>query len=499
MRNPDLLKATEAMQLEDLQQRIGVVREAIERNAELSRQMAAGRTSKFWAEIFGERRIYPDINTLMVSRREGAIAGAGDNPQGSLEREQAYCARVHHIYRLMVDKHFVRSLPESTFGSPLVFEHDGIARSANFWMNAATTARVTDFVKKFGKSGPLKVLEIGPGWGACVYQLHHSIDVESYTLVDLPENLYMSTLHLGTVLPDRPVEFIDVVGEKVTEVPRGKIHACLPGAISRLEAKFDLVVNSYSLQEMDLESVQQYIDWIETVLSPDGIFVSLNSHAKAGVQKPSDYGYEKFHIHHWGVFRLVPSGFFNTIPYEVVAGKRNRQSPDYPVECQDGVGRLMQVGLDKDIAGLAAALVAGNLGAQQIELLGGYNQFFLSRSDDERFRKLQQLKHLDSSPALPFITALLFLARGDRKQAVPLFEEAIASGLQGFARIRAEVFLAGLAGKAGASFRSDAVDGLDPAYAYPDAKHIIETGDLAHAIVHIDRAFGRHRMETASA
>ena len=76
------------MQLEDLQRRIGIVREAVERNAELSRRMATGRTSKFWAEIFGQRRIYPDINALMVSRREGAIAGAGDNPQGSLDREQ---------------------------------------------------------------------------------------------------------------------------------------------------------------------------------------------------------------------------------------------------------------------------------------------------------------------------------------------------------------------------------------------------------------------------
>jgi hypothetical protein len=366
-------------------------------------------------------------------------------------------------------------------------------------MNAATTARVTDFVKKFGKTGPLNVLEIGPGWGACVYQLHHSIDVQSYTLIDLPENLYMSTLHLGTVLPDRPIEFIDVVGDKVTEVPTGRICACLPGAISRLHAQFDLVVNSYSLQEMDLESVQEYIDWIETVLSPEGIFVSLNSHAKAGVQKPSDYRYEKFHIYHWSVFRSVPSGFFNTIPYEVVVGRRNEQSPDYPVECQDGLGRLMQVGLDKDIASLAAALVAGNLSAQQVDLLSGYNQFFLSRSDDERFRKLEQLKSLDSSPALPFITALLFLARSDKKQAVPLFERAVASGLQGFARIRAEVFLAGLTGKAGASFQSGAVDGLDPAFAYPEVKQIVETGDLSHAIVHIDRAFGRHRMETASA
>lgn len=481
------------MQLEDLQQRIHRVRDAIERNAELSRTIAAGRTSSFWKEIFGQRRIYPDLNALMVCRREGTIVGVGDDPQGSLDREQAYSARVHHIYRQMADVDFVRSLPESTFGSPLAFEHDGIARSANFWINAATTARVVEFVKRYGQSGPLRVLEIGPGWGACVYQLHHALDIESYTLVDLPENLYVSTLHLGTVLPDRPIEFIDVVGGEITEIPGDRISACLPGAISRIRAKFDLVVNSFSLQEMDLESVQEYIDWIETVLSPNGIFVSLNSHAKAGVSKPGDYRYEKFHIHHWGVFRPVPSGFFNTIPYEVVVGKRSQQSPEYSVECQDGLGRLMQVGLDKDVESLAEALVAGKLGPPQIELLTGYNQFFASRSDEDRFRRLELLKDIDRSPALPFITALLHLARGERKQAVPLFERAIGSGLQGFARIRAQVFMAGLAGKGGAGFQSDAASGIDPAFAYPEAKHMIETGDLDSAIVHIDRAFGRHQ------
>lgn len=254
--------AKTTMQLGNLQERIAIVRAAIERNAEQSRHTAIGQTSKFWAELFGMRRIYPDLNALMVCRREGNILGVGDDPQGSFERERAYADRVHYIFRDMVNQDFVRRLPELTFGSPLVFEHDGIARSANFWINAATTSRFVDFVKKFGKKGPLRVLEIGPGWGMCVYQLHNSIDIESYTLVDLPENLYISTLHLGTVLPERKIKFIDVEGEKVREIAPGTLSACLPGAIHRIEAQFDLVVNSFSMQEMDLELVRGYIDWI---------------------------------------------------------------------------------------------------------------------------------------------------------------------------------------------------------------------------------------------
>lgn len=479
------------MQLEDLQRRIGIVRNAIERNADVSRGMAAGRTSGFWADIFSQRRIYPDLNALLVCRREGNIMGVGDDPQGSLEREQAYCARVHHIYRQMADGKFVRSLPESSFGSPLAFEHDGITRSANFWINTATTSRVVDFARRYGKSGPLRILEIGPGWGMCAYQLHHAIDIESYTLVDLPENLYVSTLHLGTVLPDRPIQFIDVVGEELAQVASGAIHACLPGAIGRIRAQFDLVINSFSMQEMDLESVRQYIDWIDTVLSPEGIFVSLNAHAKAGVAKPSDYRYEKFHIHHWNVFRPVPSGFYNTIPYEVVIGRRRADSPDYPTECQDGLGWLMQVGLDKNVEDLAGALVQGNLSREQREALRIYNEFFASRDDAERQQKLEQLKQLDRSAALPFVTALLLLARGKEREASELFDQAIAAGLKGFALIRAEVFQAALARKAGGRRELSTNHIIDAAFAYPEVKKILEDGDLDHAIVHINRAFGR--------
>jgi len=166
------------------------VQQAIERNAEASAATAAGKTSDFWADMFRQRRNYPDLNQIMVCRREGMLFGIGDDPQGTFEREQAYSARIHHMFARMVSNEFVTSLPETDFGAPLVFEHDGVCRSANFRMNAATTQRVMEFLDLYGKRGPVRFLEIGPGWGSCVHQLHHAIDIESCTIVDLPENLY---------------------------------------------------------------------------------------------------------------------------------------------------------------------------------------------------------------------------------------------------------------------------------------------------------------------
>src|SRR5262249_45833215 len=160
---------------------------------------------------------------ILVCRRAGHTLGAGDDPQGSLDRERGYSERMHHIFRRMVGREFVASLPETSFGAPLVFEHDGVHRSANFWMNAATTHRVSELLGRYGKRGPLRVLEIGPGWGACVYMLHRALDIESYTIIDLPENLYISTIHLGTRLPDRRLTFIDVVGDAIREIPQRSI------------------------------------------------------------------------------------------------------------------------------------------------------------------------------------------------------------------------------------------------------------------------------------
>jgi len=474
------------MQVEDLQRRIAIARAAIERNAEPSRRKAVGKTSAFWADFFSLRHvIYPDLNALMVCRREDTLVGSGDNPQGSLEKERAYCARVHHTFKGMVNEG-IEKLPESAFGSPLVFEHGGVSRSANFWINAVTTSRTVDFARQFGKKGPLRILEIGPGWGMCVYQLHNVLDVESYTLLDLPENLYVSMLHLGTVLPERSIEFIDVDGEVLNSIKPGSISACLPGAIDRIKAKFDLVLNSFSMQEMDLDSVREYIDWIESVLAPDGIFVSLNSHGKTDLTKPSDYRYEKFHIHHWGVHRRVPGGFFNTIPYEVVVGPRRETTPQYPPEYQDAIGRLMRFGLDAELKEYCDALVAGDIRPTQHDILTGYNDVLTSNSDDERSRKLQALKAKDGSAIWPLIAGSLALARGDKAKAAALLEQSIKQGLSGFALVRARAYLAALN-----KSKLEPIDGFDPVFAYPDTKQMVETGDLNVAIVHIRRAFGQ--------
>jgi putative sugar O-methyltransferase len=465
--------------IDDLRATIERVTNVIERNATVSEASIAGKVSEFWRDVFAERPNFPDLNELMVFRREGFAYGIGDDRQGSIERERAYSERMYQIFSRMVDADLVGKVEESTFGAPLVFRHGGIERSASFWINAATSQRVKNFVSRFGKRGPLRVLEIGAGWGACAYQLHRMIDVDSYVIVDLPNNLHISSIYLATTLPERRHEIIDVAGDPIFDIATKTIVGCLPATISRLRAKFDLVLNSFSLQEMSLDTVNAYIDWIADALSEDGLFVSFNSHGKAGVRVPSDYGYDKYHLYHWNAFRLSPSGFLNTIPYEVVAGRRKAGSPDYPKPTQDGLGGLMQLGLDRDLDVFCRALVNGTLDATQSRVLDGYARFFSATSDVERRDILTPLQSIDVSPIWPYVRAHLALVEGDMARCADLLEEACRRDLAGFARVRANVLGAALSKKSGRTDISVEVDGLDPVAVYPEVSAMIETGDVS--------------------
>lgn len=480
-----------AITFDDLAPIAARIRAFVERNAEASSKTEAGRTSEFWSEIFDARGNFPDINQLLVCRRESNTSGIDTDTLGSIEEEKAYSDQTYHLFRRLVPRDYAASLQESTFGAPYSFEHDGLVRSSAFWMQCTISRKVLDCLAKFGTKRPLRVLEIGAGMGMCLQHLHAKADVESYTIVDLPENIYISGVGLSTILPDRRIELHEMEGPSIDSVAPGTINFCLPGTIARLNAKFDLVVNSFSLQEMSLGNVNAYIDWIETVLSDEGIFVSMNSHAKAGVRQPSDYRWNKFHLHHWATFRQTPLAYFNTIPYEVVVGKRRATSPVYADKVQNGIGWLMQLGLDGDLKPFFDGLVAGNLSAEQVELLGHYADFFAARSDADRDAALGRAEKFGDTAVFNFVKANYHFARDETGPAAELLKKAKAQGLADFARVRASVLLSAMARRQGQTLPLESLDGLDIATGYPDAFAIVQNGDLDTLVGQLNHILGR--------
>jgi len=476
---------------DNLAPKIAMVRAFIARNAEKSSKTPAGRTSEFWSGIFDARGNFPDLNQFPVFRREGNAAGVDHAALASLEDERVYNRRMAHQFSRLLPAGYVAGIPESTLGAPYVFEEGGVSRSAAFWIQCGTSRRVLDFVERFGPKRPLRVLEIGGGIGMCAYHLHSKTDIESYLIVDLKENLYLSSLYLSSLLPERRLELHEMEGEQLASFAPGTLNWCFPGAIDRIDAKFDLIINSFSMHEMTLENVQTYVTWIGQVLADDGIFVSLNSHGKAGVRKPTDYDFGGFHIHHWGVFRQTPLEYFNTIAYEVVIGKKRHASPPYAGAAQDAIGCLMQLGLDGDLRPWCDGLVAGTLDAGQIAALQAYERFFRAETDEARDAALEEAEKLDRSAVLPFVKSHMALVKGDLDACRAQIQRAIETGVKDFARVKAGILRAAIASWNGQSLPPLSLEGLDMSIAYPEAVALAKNGDLYLLEAQVCRILGR--------
>lgn len=147
--------------------------------------------------------------------------------------------------------------------------NEEILSSVQKHIRALYLSGVIDKLK--GKS-PIRILEIGAGYGGLAYFLCKLLKPENYCLIDLPEALAFSTVYLGltsgkeitiydgNVLSDK--EFIFVPNFLDDDV------------LSRL--KFDLIINTGSFNEMTTEQVMHYTNLMDGVLVDSGIIYDEN-------------------------------------------------------------------------------------------------------------------------------------------------------------------------------------------------------------------------------
>jgi hypothetical protein len=459
---------------------VHLLKDYLERNRALSEASELGVTSAFWRLMLDSRSNFPHLNALLVFRRGDYSYGIGEERQGSEAAERSHFERMAYLMRHSVPDEFVRALAEPAFAAPYVFDYQGCARSASFVVNAATTWHVREQVRAAGLAErPLEVCEIGPGWGACAYQLHAVLPIRSYTFVDLPENLVLSSAYLANTLPERSLETIDVAGGPLGEAPEHTLRAALPRAIERLRCSYDLVLNSFSLQEMEAPTVHGYLEWIAQHLAPGGIFVSINSHGKAGMKQPSDYGFERFEIRYLSRFREYPTGFFNTIPYALTLSARTARSPVQVAGNLDALGVLMQLGLGPEIQGVADAFASGGPEPRDQAWLVACLRWLRSPREARAARLLDEVR-TDGPPGLAdYLEGHACLARGQLREAAARLRRS-APYLRGFALLRAAV----ISRSAGGGW--EAAIPLDIARAYPEADALLRDGDVAAFVRHFD-------------
>ena len=147
----------------------------------------------------------------------------------------------------------ISKLIKPNIGNPYGYELDGnfinICSEAHF--NYSST--ISKMLRS--KSNP-RILELGGGYGGLAYYLNRDVKNIKYTGIDLPENLALQTFYLMSAFPDKTFY---LYGEQ--ETTDQVDIALLPGFESEKfrENDFDLFFNSYSLAEMDSETVANYL------------------------------------------------------------------------------------------------------------------------------------------------------------------------------------------------------------------------------------------------
>lgn len=382
--------------------------------------------SEFWREILAERRNYPTFDEMLVMRRGFTWPIADRAKVEDRAAEEAYGRAAWAVVGQTVPVEWFGRWAESALGAPVPWDFDGHALTAAGVVNALTSYRIVRALERAGIAGrPLRILEIGAGYGQVANQLLQVLDVATYAVCDLPENGFLGAFYLQGNHPARTAVF----GEGGAD---SGLAFGVPPHLDRLDGPFDLIVNSYSFQEMSRESVDAYLAFAAHSLAPDGVLYSLNAHGKGktGIEHPSDYLADGLELRWIEPARRYPWQVAATVPYEMVFGARAGAAA--PVEERrrvDAIGRAMQLGLHDELE----------------PLLGVPPEALASALDPEgpvgeRHGAAREL----GPPIGPYVAGLLALAAGDDDAARAALGDAVASLPDTHARVRAHIALAAL-------------------------------------------------------
>jgi SAM-dependent methyltransferase len=127
---------------------------------------------------------------------------------------------------------------------------------------------------------PLRILEIGAGFGGLAHEIRKLLPQAHYTIVDLPESLIFSATYLSILHRTEPHRLV------VPEDDDATLSATAPGfsfvpnylfpRLSRAACTFDLVLNTLSMSEMSDAQVRDYCVGIRELLGETGVFFEQN-------------------------------------------------------------------------------------------------------------------------------------------------------------------------------------------------------------------------------
>lgn len=394
--------------------------------------------SEFWRELLDDpaRRSYPPFNEMLAVRR-GATWPMAERSAEELHAgvEEAHARTAYTIASRSVPAGFLARVEESPVGAPLVFPFPEGSFSANALTNAITAWRLVDWCERLGLDRPLRILEVGAGFGQMAHQLHGLLEIESYTICDLPENLFLSSWYLQAAHPELEARLVTR-----SDAAPAALNFLTPPLLELAGGPYDLVVNAYSFQEMNRATVERYFAHARATLADDGVLYSLNSHGKSGIETPGQYPLGGFRLLGIGAPRAFPFQLNATEPYELALARGDGA----PVDAVDSLGRAYQLGFHEELEPIAAGLAAGS--ADGAPWLDALRRLLGPGTTETKEEALADLRSSDAAPAATALLAAWFDVARDRPEEA---DAGIAAALELLppttARVHAHVARAALA------------------------------------------------------
>ena len=200
-------------------------------------------------------------------------------PDDAIGRAHAKWERLYRELSDSIPERFRPYLEESPIGNPRTLAVDGIAVTQSSVEYAYMLIHLEPYLRDVEV-----VVDIGGGYGGMARLLKLAFPELGLVLLDLPEVNAIQTYFLTRAFPETSVLTLSDIVERARIDPRelGADFLVLPGQlVERLEPySFDLVINSRSMMEMDLETVTFYLSQIQSKLPAGGRFYCLNRYEK---------------------------------------------------------------------------------------------------------------------------------------------------------------------------------------------------------------------------
>ncbi len=151
------------------------------------------------------------------------------------------------------------------------------------------------------KKNIISVCEIGGGYGSFAQKIIKKFNCK-YVSIDLPEGNFLASYYLKNHFDDLSiVGNCELINNELNKSIFDKNDIFILNPWNKIsDIKFDLIINTRSMMEMDKDIIKHYFNFIHKYIQDDGFFLNINRYRKKSVGYPIHF-YEYPYDNLWNV------------------------------------------------------------------------------------------------------------------------------------------------------------------------------------------------------